>query len=1001
MMQLKLTTAAALLLLAAGQTVPSDEPRRVVQTARQAVEGDSADAVRARFDAQRRTTGSEPLALLGLATLSRMAGDNPAAEQRYRELLALVPATSQIAGYAQLGLAAAAHVTGRFPEAQRWTQLAARSSRAAGDSTLLAEVYLEFATLRARQPGRDASLAATLVLLDSAAQVVPDQAYDVRAGMHGRRGTVYSLLGRTAEAAADLRACADLSERGQMPRVGGTCLHMMGVELDRRGQTDSALAMMHAAEAIQERARDHRGLGLTLGQHGTFLRRRGDYGAAREVLVRSVAEQVAAGGSAADELIELGELSRAAGDRVAALEFANRGAAALEREQGVVGLAIARGLQAALAADAGDYTEAERLQRARLDWARQDNRLAMQADVLAELAELYERRGMLERARALLDSSAVVRRRLVPRVGAARGEAGTSALDYQGGRLALRQGRLDDAQRLLERYLASLAPDQHLHRYRARARLAELRMRRGDLAGAQRLLTEATAALDSWRETLVDAELRVAAFQVDAFDEQDLGVPAVLAALSVRDPAAAFALAERRRARELADRIARADALRTVESTSATAGSHARATDTRFRAISASDVATALPDSTTVLLEYVTGAEGAPTTLFVVTRRGVHAHRLATADSLTRPIGRFLALLEGGAEPRVLAASLGAALLGPAAEDLGPSVTRVIVVPDGPLHRVPFDALRLADGRYVLEHFAVGVAPSGAVLRELWGRRGTLAAQGARPARMLALGDPDFGTVATAAGPTTLQPVSSQSFRSAFSAVGGLPRLAGSGEEARSVARYAAQSNVWLGHDASEAELKRASLRGVSVLHLATHALVDEGVADRTAIALAPGDGEDGFLSLGELSALTLDADLVVLSACRSAGGVVVRGEGVQGLASAFLQAGARAVVATGWRIGDRSTVALVDAMYEAIARGQPLDQALRSAKLAALRRGEPPNSWAAFTVVGDPTVTVPLQPPSLASRVPSRWWIGLLVLAAIAAAWAWTAGRHRPRMAS
>jgi CHAT domain-containing protein len=181
----------------------------------------------------------------------------------------------------------------------------------------------------------------------------------------------------------------------------------------------------------------------------------------------------------------------------------------------------------------------------------------------------------------------------------------------------------------------------------------------------------------------------------------------------------------------------------------------------------------------------------------------------------------------------------------------------------------------------------------------------------------------------------------------------------------REVARYAPGAVVRLRSWATESFLKREALRGYRVIHLATHALVDEQSVARTAIALAPGGGEDGFLTPGELAVLDLRADLVVLSACRTAGGVVLAGEGIQGLTAPLLQAGARAVVATAWRIGDRAAVGMVSDFYDALAAGRPANEAMRMAKLAAIRRGAPASEWAAFSVVGDPTVLVPLQRPS------------------------------------
>jgi len=132
---------------------------------------------------------------------------------------------------------------------------------------------------------------------------------------------------------------------------------------------------------------------------------------------------------------------------------------------------------------------------------------------------------------------------------------------------------------------------------------------------------------------------------------------------------------------------------------------------------------------------------------------------------------------------------------------------------------------------------------------------------------------------------------------------------------------------------------------------------------------LAPGNGESGFVGASDLFGLRLGAGLVVLSACRSAGGVVLGGEGIRGLTAPLLAAGARSLVATQWRIDDREVVPVVDAFYAALASGQPVIEALRTAKVQALGAGRSPRAWAAFSSVGDPFVTVPLKKP------PAHWW--------------------------
>ncbi len=140
-------------------------------------------------------------------------------------------------------------------------------------------------------------------------------------------------------------------------------------------------------------------------------------------------------------------------------------------------------------------------------------------------------------------------------------------LVYQRGRLALHRGDLDAAERIFRGYLRELGPDERLRQHETRAYIADILARRGDLAGAERELTAAGDALDDWRATLDDQQLRLMAFQATATDESDRNssVPRVIAALAAGGRAdAAFGLAERRRARELGRRLYEASALESV-----------------------------------------------------------------------------------------------------------------------------------------------------------------------------------------------------------------------------------------------------------------------------------------------------------------------------------------------------------------------------------------------------------------------------------------------------
>jgi CHAT domain-containing protein len=125
---------------------------------------------------------------------------------------------------------------------------------------------------------------------------------------------------------------------------------------------------------------------------------------------------------------------------------------------------------------------------------------------------------------------------------------------------------------------------------------------------------------------------------------------------------------------------------------------------------------------------------------------------------------------------------------------------------------------------------------------------------------------------------------------------------------------------------------------------------------------LAPGDGEDGLVLADDLASLDLDADLVTLSACATGRGATVRSEGLVGLTAPLLEAGARAVLATAWRVSDAETARFMGGFYREVAAGRTVGEALQRAKTAARRRGAPVSVWGAFSLVGDATVRPQLR---------------------------------------
>ena len=138
--------------------------------------------------------------------------------------------------------------------------------------------------------------------------------------------------------------------------------------------------------------------------------------------------------------------------------------------------------------------------------------------------------------------------------------------------------------------------------------------------------------------------------------------------------------------------------------------------------------------------------------------------------------------------------------------------------------------------------------------------------------------------------------------------------------------------------EASERALKDRDLRQYHILHFAAHAIADETHPERSAVLLSPGaDVEDGLLQAREIEGLDLEGRIVVLSACQTASGAVLSGEGVLSLARAFFEAGAQAVIGTRWPIRDEDAAALFDTFYRVLGGGASLAEALTQAKIEAI----------------------------------------------------------------
>ncbi|MEO0851916.1 MAG: CHAT domain-containing protein, partial [Cyanobacteria bacterium J06648_11] len=154
--------------------------------------------------------------------------------------------------------------------------------------------------------------------------------------------------------------------------------------------------------------------------------------------------------------------------------------------------------------------------------------------------------------------------------------------------------------------------------------------------------------------------------------------------------------------------------------------------------------------------------------------------------------------------------------------------------------------------------------------------------------------------------------------------------------------------------------LVKQQIENARIVHFATHGLLEygqpmaSGIRDVPgAIALVPGQGEDGLLTSEEISTFNLRTDLVVLSACDTGRGELT-GDGVIGLSRSFIAAGAPSVIVSLWSIPDAPTAGLMTEFYRQLQQGQDKAQALRQAMLETMKTHPNPRDWAAFTLIGE-----------------------------------------------
>jgi CHAT domain-containing protein len=324
--------------------------------------------------------------------------------------------------------------------------------------------------------------------------------------------------------------------------------------------------------------------------------------------------------------------------------------------------------------------------------------------------------------------------------------------------------------------------------------------------------------------------------------------------------------------------------------------------------------------------------------------RRIVAKRVAIAPGeLSGKIERLLQLLEARDLRYARAGREMYELLLEPVRDLIPSGSALCLIPDGEIWRVPFQALRGPNGKYLAETTPLFYAPSLA-FADLTRTATTRRRSNGDSPTLLAFANPELHARSVA------------QYRSAFSGVE-VGALQEAEDEVRGVARLygSSRSRVYVGDEASEANLKRQSGR-YAVVHIATHGAVDPTSPFSSAMLLAPGSAdEDGLLEAREILDLEIESDLAVLSACSTGAGKTHRGEGVVGLSWAFLASGCPTTVVSQWKTESSVTARLMIEFHRRLRSGESAATALRhaQARIRGEHRYRHPFYWAPFAVVG------------------------------------------------
>jgi CHAT domain-containing protein len=797
-------------------------------------------------------------------------------------------------------------------------------------------------------------------------------------------GSAYTALGQQTEALQYLGRTLAVARVLGNRSWEAHALYNIAIAYKLLGETEKALDQLRQALELFRTMGYRRGIAASLTNIGAIYVQLGDFQRAMDQHTEAliISREAGAPNVEAAALRNIGGTYRMMGDPRKALEyFAQALPIGQASRQPELEASLQAGMGAAYA-DLGDKPKALSYYSRALQLDRVVGRTDYEVTILTEIGLLSADMGDTEKAIASLDNAVTLSQSIQYKHGEARALSGLARAERDGGRLHDARIHLESAMPIIEALRTDIASDELRTSYLALNRdryelYIDVLMREQQAAAAfeasersrARSLLETLAEAHAHIRQGADAELvereRTLEQQLNAADRRRMQL------LGQKDRAEQVATVEKELKGLLSD-------YQDVRARIRTTNPHYAAL-TQPQPLKLQDVQQQVLDNDSLLLEYALGDDHSY--LWAVTASSIESFTLPKRAEIEAAAKRTYELLTTGhkrefqRQTELALSGVSQMLLGPVSRQLAKK--RLVIVSDGALQYIPFGALPepgvATSQPLVVEHEIVNL-PSASVLailrRETAGRKPATQAVAMLSDPVFEADDPrvrrDINLAQVTAKPANDSAGLAQRelTRSATdSGLGRFERLRFSRKEADSIEALASAGQVMKAVDfrASKATATSTEFGQYRIVHFATHGLINSQHPELSGIVLSlvdeQGRSQDGFLRAHEIYNLKLGADLVVLSACQTALGKEVKGEGLMSLTRGFMYAGAPRVVASLWDVKDEAAAELMKPFYHRMLKANLHPAAaLRVAQISMWKeqRWVSPYDWAAFVIQGE-----------------------------------------------